>query len=424
MNNQTDKFSLDDNTIEDIVKELCKKIEKYYVFPNIAMKITQSLLDNLEDGSYYGNTDPVNFERLLSKDLVEVSNDLHFYFEYDPNMAQNLIKEANEKKGQIEDDFLEYKMGLKSEQYRNFHILKAERLPGNFGYIKLNDFPPAEFAGETIIGALQFLANTNALIFDIRNNGGGYPSMVALIISYLLEPNPQLLTSIYERKEDKVFQNWTLPYVPGKIFPKKPVYVLTSRRSASGAEEFAYALKMQKRALIIGETTRGAANPVEVFPILDKFVIWLPIGTPTNSISKDNWEGIGVSPDFDVPQEKALEKAHMLAFDELINKLDDIEILRMVKFELEYCKTFYNSIEVDLKKMQDFQGQYEQYKIDIKDNYSFIERANLKHQIITKDNITFFIDETLKFWFEEENNEKILNIVRRDFPSTLRLYRK
>lgn len=424
MNNQTDTFSLDDNTIEDLVKELCKKIEKYYVFPKIAMRVTQSLLDNLENGSYYGNTDPVNFERLLSKDLVELSNDLHFYFEYDPNMAQNLIQEANEKKGQIEDDFLEYKMGLKSEQYRNFHILKAERLPGNFGYIKLNDFPPAEFAGETIIGALQYLANTNALIFDIRNNGGGYPSMVALIISYLLEPNPQLLTSIYERKEDKVFQNWTLPYVPGKIFPKKPVYVLTSRRSASGAEEFAYALKMQKRALIIGETTRGAANPVDVFPILDKFVIWLPIGTPTNSISKDNWEGIGVSPDYNVTQEKALEKAHMLAFDELINNLDDNEILRMAKFELEYCKAFYNSIEVDLKKIQDFQGQYEQYKIGIKDNHSFIERANLKHQIITKDNITYFIDETLKFWFEEENNEKILNIVRRDFPSTLRLYKK
>ncbi len=423
MNNQTETYSLDDNIIEDIVKELCKKIERYYIFPKIATIITQSLLSNLEKGVYNGITDPVNFERLLSNDLAEISNDLHFYFEYDPKMAQNLIEEANEKKVQIEDDFVEYKIGLKSEQYRNFHIIKAERLPGNIGYIKLNDFPPAEFAGETIIGALQFLANTNALIFDIRNNGGGYPSMVALITSYLLEPNPQLLTSIYERKDDKVFQNWTLPYVPGKIFPEKPVYVLTSRRSASAAEEFAYALKMQKRGTIVGETTRGAANPVDVFPILDKFVIWLPIGTPTNPISKDNWEGKGVSPDYDVPQEKALEKAHMLAFDVIINSLDDEEVSRMVKFELEYCKTTYNSIEVDLKKIQDLQGQYEQYKIGIENYRPFIERANLKHQIITQDNIIYFTDETLKFWFEEENNKKILNIERRDLPKIFRFYR-
>lgn len=423
MNNQTDTYSLDDNTIKDIIKELCEKIERYYIFPKIAKKIVQYLFNNLEKGMYNGVTEPGNFERLLSKDLVEISNDLHFYFEYDPSMAQNLIQEANEKKDQTEDDFFEYKLGLKSEQYRNFHIIKAERLPGNIGYIKLNDFPPAEFAGETIIGALQFLANSNALIFDIRNNGGGYPSMVALIISYFLEPNPQLLTSIYERPEDRIYQNWTLPYVPGRIFPKKPVYVLTSRRSASGAEEFAYALKMQKRATIIGETTRGAANPSDIYPILDKFVIWLPIGTPTNPISKDNWEGKGVSPDYDVPQEKALKKAHMLAFDVLINNLDDEEVKRMVKFELEYCKTLYNSIEVDLKKIQDLEGQYEQYKIGIENNRPFIERANLKHQIITKDNIIYFTDETLKFWFEEENNKKILNIEGRDLPKIFRLYR-
>jgi hypothetical protein len=261
------------------------------------------------------------------------------------------------------------------------------------------------------------------LIFDIRNNGGGYPSMVALIISYLLEPNPQLLTSIYERPKDKIYQNWTLPYVPGRIFPEKPVYVLTSRRSASASEEFAYALKTQKRGTIIGETTRGAANPVNVFPILDIFVIWLPIGTPTNPISKDNWEGKGVSPDYDIPQEKALEKAHMLAFDVILNNLDDEEVLRMVRFELEYCKTFYNSIGVDLKKIQDLQGQYEQYKIGIENHRPFIERANLKHQLITKDNKIYFTDETLKFWFEEENNKKILNIERRDLPKIFRFNR-
>lgn len=423
MNNQVVKYSLDDNRIKEIIKELCKEIKKYYIFPKIGEEIAYFLLDKLEKGFYNGITDPINLERILTNDIVEASNDLHFYFEYDPSMAQELLQERDKEDEWSEDDLLEFKIGLKFEQYKNFHIIKAERLPGNIGYIKLNDFPPAEFAGEVIVGALQFLANSNAFIFDVRNNGGGYPSMVALIISYLMEPNSKLLTSIYERKNDRIFQNWTIPYIPGKRFPEKPVYVLTSRRTASAAEEFAFALKMMKRATIIGETTRGAANPVEIFPILDKFVIWLPIGTPTNPISKDNWEGKGVSPDFDVPQEKALEKAHMLAFDVILNNLNDKEIQRMVQFELEYCKAMYNSIKVDLEIIQNFQGQYDQYKVGTIDNQPYIERANLKHQIITKDNEIYFTDETLKFWIEEENKQKVLIIERREFPRLLRLYR-
>lgn len=421
MNNQNLKYSLNGNRIKGIIEELCKKINEYYIFPNIAEKVTQYLLNNLEKGSYNGITDPINFERVISNDMVEVSNDKHFYLEFDPSMAQNLLEEREKEKEKIEDEYLEFKTSLKFEQYKNFHIIKAERLPGNIGYIKFNDFPPAEFAGEVIIGAFQFLANSNAFIFDIRNNGGGYPSLVSLIISHLIEPSSRLLTSIYDRKSDRLFQNWTVPYIPGRHFPNKPVYILTSRRTASGAEEFAYTMKMMERATIVGETTRGAANPVDIFPILNKFVIWLPIGTPTNPISKDNWEGKGVSPDYEVPQEKALEKAHMLAFDDTLKKLDDKEIQRMVQFEFEYCKAMYNPIKVDLKTLQDCQGQYDRYNVVIIGKIAYLERSNLRHQIITKDNKTFFTDETIKFWFEEENKEKVLIIERRDFPNTFRL---
>ncbi|MFW9879864.1 MAG: S41 family peptidase [Candidatus Thorarchaeota archaeon] len=424
MTNQVIKNSLDDNKIKDICRELCKKIEECYIFPEIAEKISQVLLNKLEQRLFDGIIDPDNFCRIITNDLIEVSNDLHFYFEYNPSLAQNLLEESKDEKNFFDDSFIEFKNQLKYEQYKNFYIVKAERLPGNIGYIKLDDFPPAEFAGEVIIGALQFLSNANALIFDIRNNGGGYPSMVSLLVSFLMEPSSKLLTSIYERKSDKYFQNWTAPYVPGKRFLKKPVYVLTSRRTASAAEEFTYALKMLKRAKIVGETTRGAANPVDIFPIFKKFVIWLPIGRPINPISNDNWEGKGVSSDYEVSQEKALEKAHMLAFNDILKNLDDNEIERMVQFEFEYCKAMYDPVMIDLKIFQDFQGQYDRYKIVIIDNKAYLERSDFKHQIITRDNKSFFTDETLKFWFEEEDKDKLLIIERRDFPNLMRLYRK
>ncbi|UCC18475.1 MAG: S41 family peptidase [Promethearchaeota archaeon] len=416
-------YRLVDIEIKKIIQELSKKIEAYYIFPEKGEEISQFLLNKLEKSKFYGIIDPVKLARIITNDLVDVSNDLHFYLEYNPSMAQTLKEEEKEDKNGIDDDYLDFKLGLKFEQYKNYYIIKAERLPGNIGYIKLDDFPPSEFAGETIIGAFQFLANSNAFIFDIRNNGGGYPSMVSLIISHLIEPTSKLLTSIYDRKSNKHYQNWTVPYIPGRRFPNNPVYVLTSRRTASGAEEFAYVLKMLERGTIVGETTRGAANPVDIFPILNKFVIWLPIGTPTNPISNDNWEGKGVSPNYEVPQEKALEKAHMLAFDEILKNLDDKEIQRMVQFELEYCKAMYNPINVDLEILKDWEGKYDRYLIIIIDNIAYLERANLRHEIITKDNNIFFTNETTKFWFEEEDNEKILVIERRDFPTPIKLIR-
>ncbi|MFX1418754.1 MAG: S41 family peptidase [Promethearchaeota archaeon] len=416
-------YSVNDVKIKKIIQELAKKIEVYYIFPEIAEKIAQFLLNKLEESQFNGIIDPVKLASIVTNDLLNISNDLHFYFEYNPSLAQTLIEEHKKDENEIDYDYLEFKTDLKYEQYKNYSIIKAERLPGNIGYIKLNDFAPAEFAGETIVGALQFLANSNAFIFDIRNNGGGYPSMVSLIISHLIEPSSKLLTSIYDRKSNKHYQSWTVPYIPGKRFPNKPVYVLTSRRTASGAEEFAYVLKMLERGKIIGETTRGAANPVDIFPILNKFVIWLPIGTPTNPISNDNWEGKGVSPNIEVPQEQALEKAHMLAFDEILKNLDDKEIQRMVQFELEYCKAIYNPIKIDLQKFQNYEGQYDRYKIGVIDYKPYLERSNLKHQIITKDNKSFFTDEATKFWFEEENKEKLLVIERRDFPTLSKLIR-
>ena len=111
--------------------------------------------------------------------------------------------------------------------------------------------------------------------------------MVQLFISYLVEPSDKLITNIYERHEEKNFQNRVIPYLPGRRLPELPVYVLISPRTASAAEEFAYSLKMMERAVIIGETSRGAANPVNDFPIEKSFVISVPIGRPINPISND-----------------------------------------------------------------------------------------------------------------------------------------
>jgi C-terminal processing protease CtpA/Prc len=167
---------------------------------------------------------------------------------------------------------------------------------------------------------MTLLAHTDALIVDLRQNGGGDPEMIALITSYLFDQMTNL-NNMYWRDGDRTQQFWTLPYVPGPRYGgNKPVYVLTSNDTFSGAEEFAYNLKNLKRATIIGEVTGGGAHPVGGFAIGPHVGARIPVGRAINPISGTNWEGTGVTPDIPVPQADALRTAQILALRHVLEQ--------------------------------------------------------------------------------------------------------
>jgi C-terminal processing protease CtpA/Prc len=156
------------------------------------------------------------------------------------------------------------------------------------------------------------LNDTDAIIFDLRDNGGGDPKMVALMASYLFE-QPTHLDDFYNRSQDSTQESWTPPPVAGNKLTNKPAYVLISRATFSGAEEFSYDLKNLKRATLIGETTRGGAHMVSPHRIDDHFTIGVPDTRPINPISNTDWEGTGVEPDVKVHASHALKTAIKLA---------------------------------------------------------------------------------------------------------------
>src|SRR5207248_11591709 len=119
----------------------------------------------------------------------------------------------------------------------NYGFRKVELLAGNIGYIDLIGFAPADVGWETAAAAMRFVADTDALIIDLRDNQGGSPEMVALICSYLFDNQFQSvhLNDIYSRVDNATHQFWTLPYVPGKRYADKPVYVLTGKQTFSSA---------------------------------------------------------------------------------------------------------------------------------------------------------------------------------------------
>jgi len=190
-------------------------------------------------------------------------------------------------------------------------------MQGNIGYIKLDGFYDPEAGAEIAAAAMTFISNAESLIFDLRQNGGGDPGMVALISSYLFGYEPVHLNDLYWRKEDKLEEFWTKPNPAGKKFGNKDVYVLTSSYTFSGAEEFCYNLKNLKRATIVGETTHGGAHPGSRIRLNEHFYVFVPRGRAINPITKTNWEGTGVVPDIQVPKEQALKTAYLMALKKI-----------------------------------------------------------------------------------------------------------
>jgi C-terminal processing protease CtpA/Prc len=199
----------------------------------------------------------------------------------------------------------------------NFGFRRAEILADNIGYLDLTVFAPLDWAGESATATMTFLAHTDALIIDLRRNGGGHGEMVQWLASYLLGPEPRSLSGEYSREGDATTQRWSLPYVPGARFgAEKPVYVLTSRQTFSAAEGFAYDLQALKRATVVGERTAGGAHPYENVRLDTHFVLWLPVARSVNPLTGTNWQG-GVRPDVEVKADDALTTALRLAHDRL-----------------------------------------------------------------------------------------------------------
>jgi len=308
---------VDSETLQQVVESVARTLCDYYIFPDVAQQMSDALHKAHGEGAYDRLTAPDALCDQLTADLQAICHDKHIRVRF--NEEARAITTGPE-----EFSPEEIAAWINHARRANFGFYKIERLSGNVGYLDMRNFWDVgwEGAAETAVGAMNALAYTDALIVDMRQNGGGSPTMVAFIISYLVAPEPVHLNNFYSRYDDKMRQSWTLAYVPGRRTPDKPVYVLTSKSTFSGAEEFTYNLKNLKRATIIGEKTGGGAHPGQDFSVTPHFRIFVPTGHPTNAISGTNWEGVGVEPDIAVSQEEALDHAYRLALKDVLAKLE------------------------------------------------------------------------------------------------------
>ncbi len=249
-------------------------------------------------------------------------------------------------------------------------------------------FVPAATAGETAIAALTFLAYCDAIIIDLRQNGGGDPSQIQLISSYFF-PEPTHLNDIYTRAEDKMENFWTLPYVPGRKPLEADLYILTSKETFSGAEEFSYNMKNLKRATLIGETTGGGAHPTDEKVIQSKFILAVPSARAINPITKTNWEGTGVTPDIAVPAPQAFDKAYAMALEKLASKATNPDQKREAEWVLSLQKAKTNPVHIDQATQQMYAGVYGERKVTLENGQLYYQRTGPKYRLIPLNNTTF-----------------------------------
>lgn len=282
-------------------------LKQYYVYPEVAQKMADALLAHEKSGDDDAQTDGGAFANLLTRQMRDVSHDLHLDLFYSraplPERPLASTPEA----------LARYRKVMEQE---NCTFERVEILLHNIGYLKLNSFPDVSVCQPTAAAAMASLNHADAIIFDLRDNRGGEPAMVALIAAYLFD-HPEYL---YNPRENTTEQSWTHSPVPGNKLADKPAYVLTSGRTYSGAEQFSYDLKMLKRATLVGETTGGAAHSGVWHRIDDHFGILIPETKPINPFSQTDWAETGVEPDVKVKAEDALSTAEKLAVRKLQKK--------------------------------------------------------------------------------------------------------
>jgi hypothetical protein len=314
-------ITIDAGTKSEVIDVLVRDLRGMYVFPDVGDKVAQLVEQGHLRGAYNSISNAKEFAEVLNRQMYAVARDPHLHVLYSSQALPALPAPGAEPQQPDPQMLAQFKKD-------NYSFQEVKRLSGNIGYLKLSAFSDAASGGSTVAGAMAVLANTDALIIDLRENSGGYAAMVALLASYFFNGEvPVHLNDLEWRKEGtreySVAQWWVFPFVPGPRYVDKEVYVLTSHGTLSAAEEFTYDLQTQKRATVVGETTWGGANPGAILRLGDHFQVFMPEGRAINPVTKTNWEGIGVKPNIAVPQEEALKVAQRTALLHLIGTTTD-----------------------------------------------------------------------------------------------------
>jgi len=410
-------------SLHKLIQKMTDLIDEYYPFPEKAQKMIAHIQKKLSLGEYDNVEDASKLAQTLTRELQGISEDYHITVIFSPKDAAQISE--NQKLDPLDENYeSNWWQWVHSD---NFGIPKIEYLIGNIGYIDIRYFAPVNLAGDVAIAAMNFLARCDALIFDLRQCGGGDPFMTQLLQSYLYDKNkkPKLLLTKYHHAKNEVQQKWTYPYIPGKRLPEVPVYILTSSRTFSGGEDMAYSLKHHGRATIIGEITGGGAHPVTELLPGEGYILILPEGYPTHPVTNSNWEGSGVQPHIEISSENALETAHRLAIQNLYKNDENQGDAHILNWYLQRLDAIYKPLKLNPSMLEKFTGVYRDYEVTLKAGSLILSRIGRRDNwvMVPISENTFTADEdyNVRFEMSEDDSASALIWLGRDSSKEIRM---
>lgn len=294
--------------VGETVESLATVIEREYFDPTMARRVAETLRDHQRREEYGNAPSAEALAAALNRDLYAVTHDKH--------LTISVVRDASPSAAQrtTRDEAARARAAARS----NFGIRRVEVLPGNIGYLDISFFFRPEEAREALTAAMQLLTHADGLIIDMRDNGGGSPGTVALLMSFLLDQPDVPLFEVVHRPPEPVDRYSTPSALPAGHNGRRPVVVLTAAHTFSGGEGLAFLLQERGRAEIVGEVTAGAANPGRPYPVNERFAVTVPNGRVRSAVRKGNWEGDGVVPDVTAPAADARNIAYARLLDKLI----------------------------------------------------------------------------------------------------------
>lgn len=366
------------------IAELGKALKGKYVFLDVAEKASLFLEQRLADGAY-GTSDPRAFGTAVTVDLQAVTKDAHLRFGYAEPEPPASARTAEQEKARRDAE-------QAAMRQANFGFARVEILAGNVGYLDFRRFMPPDAAGDTLIGAMAFLANADAVIIDMRNCTGGSAHMNPFFAAYFFSRPTSLYDMVY-RGDDFVEHYRTLAWIPGKRLAAVPMYILTSPRTFSGAEAFAYRFQVLKRAMIVGETTGGGANAGGILDIAPCFRVWMPMGRPVDQNTGSNWEGTGVIPDIKTAARTALISAHMHALERLRAQAATPLDQQRLDWALERTRASVRPVDPVLPELQRLAGSYGNARVWVEGGQLRYRRETQQTVLLTPLSATVFASE-------------------------------
>lgn len=354
------RLRLDAAARRDVVDTVAALFDRVYVDADTGRMIGDRIRRRVRSGAYDRLIDPREFSSAVTTDLRAVNGDLHLDLDYAPGEGEARSGPAGLPMPGGPGDTMPDPPGL-ARMFRraNYGFARLEILPGNVGYLDLTGFGGGPEGFRAATAAVRFLEHTDAIIIDLRRNGGGSGDLSNFLISHFTGPDSVRSLRITNRSARASSDRWTLARVPGPRRSEVPLYLLVSRGTASAGEDFAFVLQNLHRATLVGERTAGAGHNNAFVDAGHGFALSISFTRVSDPRTGKEWERVGVQPDVRTEPDSALAVAHLDALAKLVARAGDPMTRRLAELAREYAAASYHPRRVPAAVLARYTGRYE-----------------------------------------------------------------